>query len=215
VKLKAHDVLVVVGIRGAGKSYWIARHIVKRHVRVVVWDPHGEYQTVERCTLDELAQDPSRLDREALSLGVVPSWRTLGDLGEQFAIFADLCSSMEGVTIVVEEVGLLSRHAPEAIEFIACQSRHWECPIVLCAQRAMQVPKTAREQLSHLTSFRQSSPSDVAALVERCGEGADKVRTLPRRECWRWSEDESFGDVDDDEPRETSPAGASPQEQPS
>jgi hypothetical protein len=191
MKLKSHDVVLVVGIRGAGKSYWIERHIVRKQKRVVVWDPHAEYKTQERKTLDELVQDANILDREALSLSVVPAWRRTSEVAEQFEIFTDLCASAEGLTIVVEETGLL-RHASESVECMACQSRHWDSPLVLCAQRAVQVPKTAREQLSHVVSFRQSSPDDVEALVERCGDGANKVRTLPRREFWQWCEEDSF-----------------------
>lgn len=198
--LKPHDVALVLGIRGAGKSWWIQRHIVRKTPRVLVWDPHGEYQTTERRTLDELADDPSILDREALSLSVVPTYRRIGDVAEQFdEVFLDIAASAEGVTLVIEETGLLTRRATESVETIACQSRHWGCPLVLCAQRATQIPKTAREQVSRIVSFRQSSPDDVAALVERCGDGANKVRSLPRRVPWQWCEADSFGDASEDD----------------
>lgn len=198
MRLKPHHVVLVLGIRGSGKSYWIKKHIVKTGKRVVVWDPHGEYETRERHTLDELLERPSVLDREAVSLSVVPQWKTLTELAEEFEAFVELMASTEDLTIVIEEAGLL-RRAHEHLEALACQSRHWGAPLVICAQRAVQVPKTAREQLSHLVSFRQSSVSDVDALVERCGEEATKVRRLPRRESWQWCEEDSFDNGDEEQ----------------
>lgn len=213
MKLQAHDVVVVVGIRGSGKTYWVRRNVVRKAGRVVVWDPHGEYETTERRTVDELLADPSPLDRERVHLAVVPAWQTPLDLAEEFQTFVELLGTCESMTVVVDEVGLLRKHGAEWIELVACQSRHWECPLILVAQRAVQIPMTAREQMSHLVSFRQSSPADVAALVERCGDAADKVRALPRRQCWLWSEQDSFEDVErDDGPDATAPAGANQQE---
>jgi thioesterase domain-containing protein len=75
---------------------------------------------------------------------------------------------------------------------LAVLSRAWGVPLVLVAQRAVSIPKTAREQVSKLISFRQSSPDDIAALAERIGAKAEKVAKLPRYEFVAWDEAESF-----------------------
>lgn len=192
MKLKPHDVLLVIGVRGTGKTRWTQENIVKRKKRVVVFDPHGEYETRETRTIEELTHDTEPLDRELVNLAVVSEWRTPSDLAEQFAIFCDLVSTSENLSIVVDEVGLLTRHGVDSVEYVACQSRHWNSPLILVAQRAVQIPKTAREQASKIISFRQSSPDDAAALVERCGEAAEKVRVLPRYQHFSWCEEDSF-----------------------
>jgi hypothetical protein len=93
--------------------------------------------------------------------------------------------------LVVEECALLKR-APDALVYLATQSRHWGVPLVLIAQRAVRIHIDAREQCSKIISFRQSSPDDVAALVERCGAKAERVLTLPRFKFWSWDESQAF-----------------------
>jgi energy-coupling factor transporter ATP-binding protein EcfA2 len=198
MKLTAKDVLLVVGKRGAGKTTWVQKNIVKKSRRVIVFDPHAEYATQQRVNIDELCADSSVLDAEALSLGVTPKWHNSKDCSEQFELFADLMESAENAVIVVDECRLLRRYAAEALDTISCQSRHWGCPLVMVAQRAIQIPKDSREQASHIVSFLQSSPDDVAALVDICGEDAFGVKSLPRYESFAWCEDEAFGKCEEE-----------------
>lgn len=193
MRLKPHDRVLILGITGSGKTYFARKRIVAKAARVVVWDPHREYETQQRVSLDDLLERPEMLDAESLSISVTPDWKTPKDLAAEFEVFADLLSTAEGVTAVIDEVGLL-KHSADSVEFVACQSRHWGVPVVFVAQRAVQVTKTAREQVSKIVSFRQSSPEDVDALIERCGEQAIKVRTLPRRQAWYWSEAEAWSE---------------------
>ena len=194
MKLEAHEVVLVVGVRGTGKTHWAQREIVTDARRVVVWDPYGEYPCRESCTLDELCADSARLDREALSLAVVPSWRTPTDLCAEFETFADVAPTIPGGTVLVIDECRLLRGASELLIFMATQSRHWGdgVPLVLIAQRAVGVPPDARDQVSRVVSFRQSSPKDIAALVEQCGDAAQRVKSLPRFEFFAWDESQAF-----------------------
>ena len=204
MKLAAHDRVLVVGITGSGKSRFVKRAIVAKAPRVIVFDPHDEYSDgatergrvvgvsgVVRVGLGELLNDPDKLD--AGRLAVVPSSLSPSGLAEEFAdLLPVVATAQDGTVFVVEEVGLVRRHGAEALEVLACQSRHWGVPLVLVAQRAAQVPPTARDQCSRVVSFRQIRPEDVQALAERIGPRADAIAKLPRGEFVAWSEEEEF-----------------------
>jgi hypothetical protein len=198
VKLAAHDRVVVVGITGSGKSYWTKREIVDKAPHVVVWDPHGEYAEdaedgdgcagVRGVPLDTL---DAELEDDNARVAVVPEYRTLDELSKQFVVFCDVAKECRDVLLVVDEIGLLYG-APKHVEYLATQSRHWGCPLVLIAQRAVQIPSTARDQASRIVSFRQIRPDDIEALADRIGERAERIGKLPRRERVEWHEDEAF-----------------------
>ena len=200
MQLEARDVLLVLGIRGTGKSQWTAREVVAAAPRVMVWDPHAEYPTTTRRNLDHILDAIGAdgcsplLESAELSLSVVPTWRTRAELAEQFDLFVSLVESVGGCVVVVEEAGLLQGNGRETLEYLATQSRHWQTPVVLVAQRATQISKTAREQATAIVSFRQNDPSDVDALVERCGAAAERVRSLPQFESFAWDESQAFDD---------------------
>ncbi len=193
VKLEAHDRVMVVGIPGTGKSRWTMENIVRNAPRVVVWDPHGEY--AERCDLDEYSVDeiadaPGVLDEAGARIAVVAQgWRSLEELAEQFELFADLIKTVENVTIVIDEVGMIDDFARKPIEFLACQSRHFGdpgSPLVLVAQAAVQIPKRARRQATTIVSFCQTEDADIDALRTKFADRADQIPRLPRRKFVLW-----------------------------
>jgi len=190
MKLQPHERLLVVGITGAGKSSYVQK-IVKDAPRVVVWDYHGEYKELEQVTVDEFSAKIEN-ENDNLRVAVKPEAKDLDDVSSEFVAFADLLPYSENHLTVIDEVGLLRGKAAGRLDYIATQSRHWSQPLVLVAQRATQIPKTAREQASKIVSFRQTSPDDVAALVDRIGEKAQRIKSLPRFQLVQWCADEEF-----------------------
>lgn len=202
MRLAAHERKVVVGISGSGKSYHVKTRLVAKLARVVIWDPKDEYaedselgegvEGIERVTVAEFAERLDADDGEPMRLAVVPEWSNVEGLCGAFRSFASLVKTARDVTLVVDEVALL-RGATGELEMLAILSRAWGVPLVMVAQRAVSIPKTAREQVSWLVSFRQSSPDDVAALAERIGEEkASRIPKLPRRQFVEWREAEAF-----------------------
>lgn len=201
--LEPHDVVLIVGKRGCGKSYAakaLAADLLKSGARVVAFDPHDEYSKkgrkspqvnlgplTDRVTLEQLIENPQLLDSKKLSLAVVPEGSN-ADLAGGFAELVELVSATGGLTLIADEVGEYSQHGEDALNSAATQSRHYECPIVLVAQRMTQIPKTARTQASVLHTFLQSNPEDLEALVKLTGdkEFAARVSRLPRRKCLTW-----------------------------
>lgn len=198
-RLKPHDRVLVVGITGSGKSHFVKERIVTPAKRVVVWDPHAEYAV--KCDLDEvcfweLQNEPELLKQRHLRLSIVPEWDDIDELVEQLCQLVRLLRRSRGkhtTTLVIEECGVIRPRGDGVLGLLSTQARHWNVPLVMVAQRAAQVPPTAREQVSRIISFRQSSPDDIAALTERIGDvKGSKIASLPRRHFVTWSESDAF-----------------------
>jgi DNA helicase HerA-like ATPase len=184
-----HDgVCLVVGIRGSGKSTWAREHLIAEVESALIFDPHGEHASAADISLT-----PAELTEYLATGGDIPGVVSVNPrdlapapLRADFARFADICAGVaEDTLIVVEEVALL-RRTPDAIDGIVTQSRHWGCPVALISQRAAAIPKTSRAQASHVVSFAQRDPDDVAALVELCGLDAQGVELYKRYQFFLW-----------------------------
>lgn len=205
-RLAPADVVLVLGKRGSGKSH-AAKTLLAAELeagaRVVAFDPHDEYsqkgkKTPEvslgplehRVSVAELEQRPELLDARRLSLAVVPSSRKGPELAEEFETVAGIATATGRLTFLADEVGEFSAHAQEELVSLATQSRHYSMPLVLVAQRATQVPKTARSQASRIVCGRQDEPDDLAALEKRTRlsspDFAARVSRLPRRQLLEW-----------------------------
>lgn len=209
MKLRPEEVHAFVGKRGSGKSTRakeLCAEVMRAGQRIVVFDYHDEYSQLgnaskqvrlgplrHRVQVDEFlaaaADDSGLLESPELALAVVPS----GDpkeCAEDFEEVAAVISSTGRLVFLVEEVGVVSERAEQRLNYLACQSRHDEVPLVLVAQRMVQVPKTARTQISHLNSGRQDDPADLDALAKIAGQDfADQVSRLGRGECADWRDD--------------------------
>ena len=137
----------------------------------------------------ELLEDPTRyLDWEQLTLAVVPS-EDPEDCATDFVAVSRLVTLTGNLVFVVEEVGYFQQYCASKIDWLATQSRHHEVPCIFVAQRAVQVPKTARTQLTQLVSFRQDHPDDLKALADLAGEPfAADVSRLGRGQWRHWKD---------------------------
>lgn len=204
MKLEAHDVVLIVGKRGCGKSHH-AKILAGAQSRVVVFDPHDEYSQKgkpsrqvtlgplrERVTVDQLLEKPELLDAKTLSLAVVPAGYSNKEYANVFDEVAQLVAATGRLTFFADEVGEYSDRAEDTLNSLATQSRHAEVALVLVAQRMVQIPKTARTQASCLHTFLQSNPEDLEALVKLTGDKdfAARVSRLPRRKHLTWRDTE-------------------------
>lgn len=202
-RLEGHEVTIILGKRGSGKSHaakQLCSSELRAGARVAVFDPHDEYSVhgratkavtlgplPQRYTMDELLERPSLLDQKKLGASFVPRGRLRSQIAADFADFCRLILLTGNLTVVADEVGEYDDTCRDELETLATQSRHYEMPVVLVAQRATQIPKTARSQASTISCGLQDEEDDIKALAKRCGkEFADRVSRLPRRTLIVW-----------------------------
>lgn len=192
--LTAREREAVVGKTGMGKSTLLkelARREMAAGACVVAWDPHDEYSELgvetsevtlgpltQRATVTELINSPAILDREDLALAIVPE----GERGEELAEeFREVCRAVKqtgNLTFIVDEVGEIDRFAELDINRAATTWRKFSIPVVLGAQRMVQIPKTTRTQLSGIVTFLQDDDDDLAALQRRTRDDEFPARVL-------------------------------------
>lgn len=200
-RLEPHDRMMLVGVTGSGKSYFLKHEIladynsegVAAYPRRVVWDWHCEHSTAH-YTVDEL-------ERAIYSKKFTPSLHTYvlavkptRTIDDPFGVasFLKFCRIVEAhfkdALLIIEEAGVFdeSAKAKQALVYIATQFRHFGIPIVFVAQYAFLIPKGVRRQTTRIVSFRQVEKSDLEALRERM-EIVDELPTLGRGEYREWS----------------------------
>lgn len=200
--MNARDRIVVVGKTGYGKSTWTKALVAELHAkgwRVVVFDPCDEYSRhgkpglevtpgplPHRAQVADLLEQPEVLDSPELGLSVVSEGEPR-QVAKDFAALAELVRHTGRLAFVVEEVGYFAEHAQGPLKALATLYRKYGVAAVFVAQRATQVPLTARSQASAVVAFRQDEPPDLDALAEKCGEGFSAgVNRLAVGECLIW-----------------------------
>lgn len=205
-RLEPFAVCLVVGKRGAGKSHHLKGMLAGElagGARVCAFDFHDEYShggrpskvvdlgpCAARVTMEDLVRSPELLDDPHLSLAVVP--RPVPELAaEDLADLAELVLASGRMTFAIDELGAVEEWCRSSVNFLCTQSRHSEVPVLLGAQRTVQIPKTARTQATEIVSFVQSNPDDLRELERIAGpDFAARVSRLPRREFCHWRDDD-------------------------
>lgn len=204
----------IVGVSGTGKGNcakaWIAREQqAKRAPRVVVFDPDDEYSKLgkarpghvylgplsHRATAAEFLSDPGRwLDHKFVSLAVVPSDND-DEASEECEDFCKAVKATGDLLVVFDELGGYAfdaenpRPAQRGLKLIATKARKDNVSALFVAQRAMQIPKTARAQINALETFAQFDDDDLRQLVKWTGDRSllDKAPKLPRGVSVAWA----------------------------
>lgn len=184
MKIEARERRAFVGKTGTGKSTRAKAFLglaLDEGWRVCGFDPHNEFSKEGRpskqvtlgplarsMTVEEfLAGDAEQLlDEPKLSLALVPRPRPR-DMAEDFKELVPLIRATGRLMFFADELGLWGEYCQDELDELATQSRHDDVPLVLVAQRMVQIPKTARTQVSHLNSGLQDEPSDLDAIANR------------------------------------------------
>jgi hypothetical protein len=188
--MEPHDVAMVVGVRGFGKTYCATHGFILPHKgRVIAWDPLNSRDSfpLERVTLDEfLDMDP---EDKGLRVAVRPDPTQWDDINGEFCDFIDCVAKMRDAMLVVDEIGFFEYNARRKLEKFTVVSRHYRIPVLLVAQRATQIPVTAREQATVIVSYWQNRPEDIKALAERMGPAAENISKLKRFKAIAWTQE--------------------------
>ena len=198
--------MLVLGTTGTGKSTRakkLAAGWIRMGQSVVVFDPGGEWAQRSKkrritpgpcsnvCSPDELSKITSIPDG---GLAVQPA-----DGIEESDLVDGLktldqwlrttqSDSPDDVVLIIDEVGLIEQQAQRTIKRLAIFSRHDGIALVLIAQRATSIDKTARSQMSWVVSGSQVEVDDVDALnrIDPTARIGDRVRGLHGFECAVW-----------------------------
>jgi hypothetical protein len=160
----------VIGLSGTGKSRF-AKALIRTAGRVVIFDLCNEYRDVAvTVTIGELLEAPELLLGDPVALAVTPSSEDEDEIAEDLERLVALVRRAGNAVLVLEEVGDYGARAASTISRLARNGRHQGIATVFVTQAAVEIPKAARRQLTHVFSFLQTDPEDLAALAKRCGE---------------------------------------------
>lgn len=185
--LQPHDLAVIVGKRGSGKSTRAKALIaeqLKAGARVLAFDPNDEYSRHglvkehvdlgplrDRCTVEELLDNVGRggtwLERSNLSLAVVPESKDPDALAVDLADVHERVAAVGDMVCVLDEVGLYRDTAATTLKVWGTQSRHYGkrgSPVIACAQRMALIEKNMRDQCSVVITGVQTDPEDLDAI---------------------------------------------------
>jgi hypothetical protein len=182
---------VIVGIagrRGCGKST-VARRILERCPRIVLWDPLGEHRWCpnELGSVGELERFLAWAEgRQTFAARCVVQW---GDLEEEFDGVAELVYEYGDLVLGVEEVPLICTPGalPAGFDRLVRLGRHQRVSVLYTGQRLAEVARRLTAATDYFVLFRHSEPRDLDGIAERCGtEVAVRVSELSRHGSLVW-----------------------------
>jgi hypothetical protein len=182
---------VIVGIagrRGCGKST-VARRILERCPRIVLWDPLGEHDWCpnELASVGELERFLAWADgRDTFAARCTLQW---GSLEAEFGVVAEVVYEYGDLVLGVEEVPLICSPGalPDGFDRLVRLGRHQGVSVVYTGQRLTEVARRLTAATDYFILFRHSEPRDLDGIAERCGsEVAERVADLPRHGFLVW-----------------------------
>jgi hypothetical protein len=176
---------VIVGIagrRGSGKST-MARRLLERCHRLVIWDPMAEHSWCPNRL-----SSPVRLERfltwadpqDAFAARYVPEH---ADLVGEFEDVCELVFDFGRLVFGIEEVPMLCTPGslPGQFDRLVRLGRHERVSMVWTAQRMVEVARRLTAATDYFVLFSHTEPRDLDGIAERCGaEVARQVARLGR-----------------------------------
>lgn len=192
---------LITGVSGTGKTTHFLATIASEKARLkFIFDHQGEFARklkIKPCfTADEIIQaadaggwilfDPvdmaNELDAEGKRRGVVDCFDFF--CGLAFAI----CEVVKGRKLFIcDELQKLTttRNEPDELLSILDTGRRWQIDFYGISQAPNRIHNAIRNQITHITTFRQSDANAVAYLADN-GFSADEIRNLRKGEyLWR------------------------------
>ena len=180
-------IIGIAGRRGSGKST-IARRILERCERLVVWDPMAEHRWIPNAL-----EDQETLER---FLGWASTQDTFAgryipdaNLPEEFSELAWMVYDQENLVLGVEEVPMLCSPSSLPYDFdrLVRLGRHADVSLVWTAQRMVEVARRLTAATDVFILFAHTEPRDLNGIADRCGsEVARRVAELPRHGYLIW-----------------------------
>ncbi len=183
--MKRNEIIAVLGHKGCGKSWIMARHLEEQR-RFAVWDPASTFagpyaeNKVHNATLYRTAGDHLRAVAEHGHVGrsVIQAPR------ESFLPWLSAMTKVADCCIAIDELSLFcSPHKkPAALLELVRIGRHRRIDQLYSARRPAEVPRDVTAQADFLIVGRTFEPTDTDYLKAFCGEKlAEHAKNLSPR----------------------------------
>jgi len=178
----------IAGRRGSGKST-MARRVLERCHRVLVWDAMGEHSWCPNrfSSLPGLERFMAWADGQAaFAARYVPEQ---GDLVEEFEAVSELVFDYGRVVLGIEEVPMLCTPSalPGEFDRLVRLGRHQRVSLVWTAQRMVEVARRLTAATDYFVLFSHTEPRDLDGIAQRCSsQVAGQVARLPQHGWLVW-----------------------------
>lgn len=181
---------LVLGRGGKGKSF-LARHLVRKAARLILFDPNGEAEHAAKAEVLERPDQLVNVLRYERRFRIC--WRGYASMGRDAFEFANRCALAAGnVTLLWDEIDRFQspHRLPEYADVIVNAGRHKGVSVVACSRRPPQVHGDLRANASRLIVFRTVEPDDVKYLRHRIEDRAavEALRQLGDHEAVVWTD---------------------------
>jgi hypothetical protein len=205
------QLIVVAGVRGSGKTYWIQKWINEAEPRLLVLDPFDKDFAGIRRRLDyrrAIAELRETADKGAQSdryipqrRRIVPEWGHLDpeakfkgncrDYADRFMeAVVEACPTGApplNIRLVLDELSLyVGRNIRgTAFETLVLQGRRMGVSMIVATQRTMRIPIEMRSEVTEMLCFHAHLRGDVETYEEFGWEEAEtEAKTLRKGECY-------------------------------
>jgi DNA helicase HerA-like ATPase len=169
-------IIVIVGKRGLGKTYWLRHKKLREFNRIILVDPMDQYTEIPVVyNIEELLE--FIVDKKIFRVRI----RT-----GNTALLDDLCYiayCLGKCALVIEESQIFIPAGPiEPSPYymdIVNRGRHRAVTLILVAQRYGALHIAARALWDEIIAFRQTESTDTRALRNASGYDLSELETLP------------------------------------
>lgn len=210
MKFKETDCILVMGVRGCGKSH-LAKRLQEMWPRRVVIDCLYEYTDSKGRPIfpgakvvnnfedfGKLISEYSEKKSKKFTI-IFQSHPEAGNSEAEFNEICRICYYAGNLQLVIEEVQLhASTHfLPEALKNLCLTGRHNNISLLFTSQRPGEINKTILSQCAHIFCGRIIEGNDLKYVSNFLNQSSDRLVNLPDRK-FLWRNPENIREISND-----------------
>lgn len=207
---KETDCILVMGMRGCGKSY-LAKKLQTAWPRRIIIDSLFEYSDQKGRPIfpgavivdnfgdfQKLIMDLEKKKSKKFII-IYQAHPETEDGSYEFRQICDLAYYLGNLQLVVEEVQLhaTTHQLPRELKNLCLTGRHNNISLLFTSQRPGEINKTILSQCSHIFCGRIIEGNDLKYISNFLNESADRLSSLPDRK-FLWRNPENIKEITND-----------------